>query len=52
MTISISTVTEGIHQIDLGGTSTTLIETGEGPVLIDLGWKWSYNRLYRTKNGN
>ena len=45
MTISISTVTEGIHQIDLGGTSTTLIETGEGPVLIDLGWKWSYNRL-------
>jgi len=45
MTVSITTVVNGIHQIHLGATSATLIETGDSPVLIDVGWKWSYNRL-------
>ena len=34
----ILTVGDGIYQIDLGGTSATLVETNEGPVLIDAGW--------------
>ena len=45
MTVSITTVMSGIHQIHLGGTSATVIETGDGPVLVDLGWKWSYKKL-------
>jgi glyoxylase-like metal-dependent hydrolase (beta-lactamase superfamily II) len=45
MTVSITTVMAGIHQIHLGRTSATVIETGDGPVLVDLGWKWSYKKL-------
>ena len=48
MTVSITTVVNGIHQIHLGRTSATLIETSGSPVLIDLGWKWSYDRLKKS----
>ena len=34
----ILTVDDGIYQIGLDGTSATLIETKDGPVLIDAGW--------------
>ena len=44
-TTDILTITDGVHQVNLGGTSATLIETGDRPVLIDTGWKWSHRRL-------
>ena len=34
-TTDILTITDGVHQVNLGGTSATLIETGDRPVLID-----------------
>ena len=43
--LSIVTIVEGVHQIYLGRTSAFLIETDDGPVLIDAGWKWSFGRL-------
>ena len=44
----ILTVGDGIYQIGLGGTSATLIETKEGPVLIDAGWVWSRARIQKN----
>ena len=44
----ILTVGDGIYQIGLGGTSATLVETNEGPVLIDAGWRWSKARIQKN----
>ena len=44
-TTDILTIADGVQQINLGGTSVTLIETSDRPVLIDAEWKWSRRRL-------
>lgn len=38
-------LTDGAFQIKLGGTSATVLETSDGPILIDTGWRWSRKKI-------
>ena len=38
-------LTDGAFQIKLGGTSATVLETNDGPILIDTGWHWSRKKI-------
>ena len=42
---NIQTLSDNVHQIHLRGISVILIQTSDGPILVDSGFKWSVNTL-------
>ena len=45
---NIDKLSNNVHQIHLGGTSVTVIQTTEGPILVDSGFKWSGKTLEKS----
>ena len=45
---TIDRLSENVHQIHLGGTSVTVLQTIEGLILFDSGFKWNGNALEKS----
>ena len=44
----IQKLSDNVHQIHLGGTSVTVIENREGPILIDAGFRWNGRTIIKS----
>ena len=45
---TIDRLSDNVHQIHLGGTSVTVLQTIEGLILFDSGFKWNGNALEKS----